>query len=197
MSLSFFAAAFILGGNGEEPSCVPERLVFDGAVEVVEHASSCPEVFGDEADYRRNQSRREDHLEDVDPDGYFITHDSDWIEPIPIEPLDLHLVATETQGDCAPYAIVDLRPGEETIDCEPGLYAVEVDASLGRDARVLAIFDDILLIENRGDLQYVMTDLAVEPQWRMVWHPPWKFTRPPAPPVPAARSKRQGRGRRN
>lgn len=143
-------------------------------------AGACA-LFQDSAATRRaNRERRLSLLESIDraKASFWIVHHGDWTMPQPISVEHLTLSKTILKPEGAPTAIVWLdMPGQES-GCRPGLYRLEVDDSLGPDAHVLAIFDEVVLIEYRGQLQYFTSPGAVVPEWHMVWQSPWTLARP-------------------
>lgn len=54
--------------------------------------------------------------------------------------------------------------------CEPGVYEVSVDDSLGQDARVYAVLDEGMLVESGESLAFVVVDDGpTAPSMRMIW----------------------------
>ena len=85
--------------------------------------------------------------------------------------------------------------------CEPGVYEVTVDDSLGQDSRIYAILSEGLLIENGDTLGFlVLEDGPAVPSMRMIWRsayaiqfedPNAKSTVKKAKPKPKRRARRR------
>jgi hypothetical protein len=182
----------VLAGVGvpvdeEEKACdLPATL------QTARPASDCELLFGTDADRRRNAAHRASTLEEVEVREYTIdvTHSTSWAEPRPMDLQELTLVGTLVRRGCASLAIFELELDPARSQCPGGLYLVNVDDSIGAACPVLAIAENIVLVERDGELRYMSTQEANEPVWRMVWHPNWKFygsfgaSTPPPPARP-------------
>ena len=142
-------------------------------------ASTCPQLFGGLKAHQHNAQVRRQRLDAVDPGAFSInlTHTTDWEPPDRIRYKGLRLLETAQSGDRDRVALVRLEPALAELGCEPGVYRVGVDDSIGPAARVLAVLDDVLLLETGGDLRYLRTQGAERPVFRMIWRSPWKMLR--------------------
>lgn len=68
-------------------------------------------------------------------------------------------------------AVAHVELGEAYRElCQPGVYEVSVDDSLGQDARVYAVLEEGMLIESRDSLAFlVLDDGPKPPAMRMIW----------------------------
>ncbi|MCA9543183.1 MAG: hypothetical protein KC613_02305 [Myxococcales bacterium] len=151
------------------PDVTPSLPAADGEV------TDCPRVFGSPAYKRKLTKRRKRLLDDVDPNGDIvdIAHSTDWRRPFYLEFTGVELLAAE--GDEGAAFRVDDALAD--LDCEPGVYHLDVDDSLGDDTAILAVLDDVVLVEFKGQLGYLATDDAEIPTWRMIWLAPWRIIR--------------------
>jgi hypothetical protein len=159
--------------------------------------SECPDLFGTEEMHENNEAMRSEVLVSIADEEHMVTivHTGDWIEPVRVEYEALELVGIEHDDEDTPSAVFRLSAGLEDVACEPGLYAVVVGDNLGEDGHVLAIMDDLVLVEQEGWLGYVLLEGAAEPHWRMVWKSPWIMQRLPESRR-SSRTRRHNRRRR-
>lgn len=182
----------VAGPEQDNGSCVLPPILASA-----HSASDCEALLGDAQARTGNAQRREATLEEVDrgPHAIDIVHSGDWVEPRPIDFRELEDLQTVVVDECAPLAFADLTIERLRLDCPAGPYRLEVDDSLGPTTRIVAILDQIVLVEHNDELRYLATEDAAEPVWRMIWHPPWKFygsfgTSGPAPAQPARPARR-------
>lgn len=162
-----FAASAAAAHDGEEE------------IELLD-VSDCDAVFGDENIWGENADYRASRLHTFHQarHGLEIQHSvARWSRPVPLRMTGLdfvgvELVETEDEHDASTaeelVALVELS---EPLDsrCKPGVYAVSADDSLGRDARVLAVAEYGVLIEQQGRLALFQKPGEARPPVRMVW----------------------------
>ena len=143
-------------------------------------ARSCPVVFGDAAAREGNQAHREQVLETIEVGEYAIdlVHRSTWEQPAPVSYDSLTLRGVVRAPGCAPIALVALDAEGLAVDCAAGLYAVQVDDSLGHSAQILAVLDDVVLVETAEQLRYLQAGGHEQPVWRLTWQSPWRYKVP-------------------
>jgi hypothetical protein len=159
-------------------------------------AAECPAIFGDDAAREANRERREALLVDLgsEPYGFAIVYRGDWLQPRLRQYRGLELVDTALGDTCEPVALVQLEENE--AGCDPGLYALPVDARLGGlGTAILGILDGILLFEEGEELAFLSVEEEREVSWRMIWYPRWHLPHPVtrAPPAPSAPAPKRGR----
>jgi len=161
-------------------------------------AEACPEVFGTTQVHESNEADRQRKLDELDQAAHTIdlVHTGAWEEPERIRYRGLELVGTRLNEDEEPVALVRVDPEEGELECRPGLYRLEVDDSIGADAAVLAVLDDVLLVEADGDLRFLKTEQAEQPVFRMIWRSEWKLLRLPGERISTRRARRSPRHRR-
>lgn len=191
-------AGLVLGAaaQAQEPAaCALHRE------EPVRGPGECESLFGHEEEWRRNERHRRRVLVGVSAmdDDIWIIHRSDWADPEPLRFSDLVLRDVVLRPNCPAVAIFavgdDHEPAVEDLGCEPGLYAVRVDTSLGDRAQVMAILSQGVLIEDEGQLAYVTVEdhagfVDQEVQFRMVWRAPFTLPRPLHSAPPAKKKQR-------
>lgn len=188
--LSMVAASGDGGGSEDLDACESVRSIR------ATPASVCEEVFGEESDHEEDRRRREAILEGVDVTEHdvWITHSGDWSDPEPLHFANLALVGVETNEGCAPVAVVELDNESDDIACDSDLYLIEQDSSLGEDTHVLAIIDNVVIVEHEGKLMYLVVSDHSAPPFRMVWHAPFTIAKPrfiaPKRARPKSRSRR-------
>lgn len=150
-------------------------LPIDAAAEEILSARDCPVVFGDDEDVAANQEYRTASLNfiwDGEPQ-VVIDHSSDWDTPVLTAIRHMELIETSTEGA---EAFISFDAEAEGIDCESGVYALAVDDAIGEDGLVLAVLGHILLLEMDGELQYLLEDGAMTPDWRVTWSSSYSMT---------------------
>lgn len=134
-------------------------------------ADSCAALFGEAARGDERRASREERLEGVSRSENLldITHsDAGWRAPKPMRVPGMEVVAIEDGADGARTARV--RVGEAWSErCEPGEYRLGVDDGLGSDGLVLAIVDEGVLAEHKGELIFVPRLGSGPPPFRMIW----------------------------
>jgi len=152
-----------------------------GGADPAEPSSACSQLFGDEEEREQNMKHRKKLLMSVREGEYCIEvlHSTDWETPEEIEYIGLELVETVIDEESEPHALVYVSEEIDELGCDPGNYVVEVDDSIGEEARVLAILQDLVLIEENEDLKFLKTEEAGNPVWRMIWKSSWKLLKTP------------------
>ncbi len=137
----------------------------------------CPLVFGDDGARAANELERKSVLNFVLEGGstVVIDHSGDWTTPTPVSIRNVELVDTSTDAHGG-VARVAFDADAEDVDCESGLYPLEVDDSMGDDGRILAIFDGVVLLELDGVLRYLAAPDARVPRWRVTWSSRYSMT---------------------
>ncbi len=135
----------------------------------------CPLLFGSPASIERNKKARTAHLEAVAAGEHMInlTHTGPWQKPTIMRLQGVELVATAGVDGDDPSALVEVGELPAGIGCEPGLYELKVDNSIGGQAHILAIVEGAVLLEYSGDLRFIQTREAAMPMFRMIWRSTW------------------------
>ncbi len=156
--------------------CLPRRS------SPVRWGAVCPEVFGSAAGRSDNQKHREASITDLHQGEYCINlvHSAGWENPAPVTFGSLELVETLHAEGCPDLALVELMPAqaEDEIGCEPGLYALRTDDTIGGNTRVLGVLNQVLLVETGDELRYLKSAGAQQPTWRLTWQSSWRFKVP-------------------
>lgn len=107
-----------------------------------------------------------------------ITHGNRWRRPFYLELDGVTLLDTEVDDRGRYTALLEVTNDKiDDVECTDGVYRVDVDAALGKQARVIGVLDGVMLVEYEGDLAYLMTAEAEAPVWQMVWRSGWYFVR--------------------
>jgi hypothetical protein len=165
----------------------------------VRSSQVCVTVFGTGMTHEAARQRRNKLLKQLSEADHsiWLVHQGEWQEPAPHSFANLELLATATGDDCRPIALVSLDPGPSNIDCPAGLYAAQIDDSIGYQTRILGILDGVVLTERAQELGYIKTEGAAVPNWRMVWRAPFTLKRPrkysPARPSRGRANRKRGR----
>jgi hypothetical protein len=161
-------------------------------------ASACPELFGSRGERTDNAEQRRELLDSVRQADYTIdlTHTCDWAAPERIRFEGLKLIDTCQLPDQGRVAVIRVEDdlGEQT--CEPGLYRLRVDDSIGDQASVLAVLRDVVLLERGGELCFLKTRAAEQPVFRMIWRSPWKLLKLPGASKATRATRRRSTKRR-
>jgi hypothetical protein len=152
-----------------------------GGMDQAEPSSTCSQLFGDEEEREQNMEHRKKLLMSVRVGDYCIEvlHSADWEAPEEIEYIGLELIETIIDEESEPQALVQVSDEIDELECDPGTYIVEVDDSIGEEARILAILQDFVLIEENDELKFLKTEEAGSPVWRMIWKSSWKLLKTP------------------
>lgn len=155
--------------------------------ETIYPASDCAVLFGRQDDFRENRWARETSIDfiqaytELPNPRIYVGHYGVYSDPPErLAPRDLRLVTVESGG-----ALV--RVNSDRFGCPTGLYRVGVDYDFGADGHVLAMFENLVLLEYDGQLMYLTNSPGVGPIWSMVWVSPWSIR------YPVASSGRSGR----
>lgn len=201
----FGGAALAAPAEGDLPSAIEADDVTDDAADGEELAADdgedelldpgmCPALFGDDEtqDYNRRVRKAKLTWLETRGDVVEITHTTTWKRPFYLELAGIELVDTAVDEEGEWSAVVEL---DETIaGCPAGQYELDADASLGKQARVMGVVQDTLLVDFEGKLAYLMTDEAEAPTWQMVWRSGWYFIK--RREVSASKSKSRARTRK-
>lgn len=107
-----------------------------------------------------------------------ITHGNRWRRPFYLELEGVELLETELDDRGRYTALLEVSNDKiDDVECADGVYRVDADAALGKQARVIDVLDGVMLVEYEGDLAYLMTAEAEAPTWQMVWRSGWYFVR--------------------
>jgi hypothetical protein len=148
-------------------------------------AADCPALFGNARTRAIGAARRAKNIEFIDEDasGVTLAHSSeDWDEPWSLQLVGLELVALKGE-----VALFEATPSlAKSVGCSAGRYRVTVDDALSRDARVLAVLRESVLVEMRGALRYVLLRGAEHPEWLVAYRLPGTLgpTYDPSAPAP-------------
>lgn len=139
-------------------------------------ASACPRLFGSPAAHEENEDFRQKRLDSVCEADYTInlTHCSDWEQPERISFKGLELVETRPGKRPGQVAVVRVDEIAQDVNCDPGLYRLAVDDSIGMHGSVLAVLNDVVLVARGTELHYFQIADSQAPVFRMIWRAPWK-----------------------
>ncbi|MGF1508681.1 MAG: hypothetical protein ACFB9M_04165 [Myxococcota bacterium] len=157
----------------------------------------CDALFGDPDVERANETRRRRRLRftQAGPAYIDIVHIGGWSQPQEIAIRGLTLVDTGFDEDGAPEALVEVE--EELGFCEAGTYAIQVDDAIGARGRVLAIYDDVVLLEHDQDLRYVRAQSYVgRPVFKLSWQSSFAIETAPSGGSGSSSKSRVRRSRR-
>jgi hypothetical protein len=140
-------------------------------------ASQCPQVFGDGLSQERNRQLRTRALEKVTPGKHMINllHTGKWRPPsqIRFQGLVLRTTTSAKPGDSRALVEIGQLPGG--LECTPGTYELKVDDSIGGQGHVLAILDNSVLLEHKGELRFWKIANTESPVFRMIWRATWSL----------------------
>lgn len=146
--------------------------------QTVRAATACPVLFGDQEVVARNSARREQVLEAVEARKHtvdVVTQERDWRSPQSLRLQGVALVDTVELSECGKAALIRVPPATaERMACPAGYYVAQRDHALGQ-VRILAILDDVLLVERGSAIEYFAAADAAKPAFRLWWHPPWSL----------------------
>ncbi|MEQ8276003.1 MAG: hypothetical protein RMA76_38615 [Deltaproteobacteria bacterium] len=153
----------------------------------------CEAVFGDESDHEENQRMREQRIESVMQVGDHadILYFEDVEEPSLMSIKGMTLVSSSIDDGVAEVRI----ESESGLPCEAGAYTLTTDQSIGRDAHVVAVLDDAVLLEFDGELRYLLVDGA-RVDWNLIWRSRFSIATPKTGKGRAARHNPKVRNRR-
>ncbi len=174
----------------EVTSNADAEVATDSAVD----EEACQAVFGDEADHVENHRMRVQRIESVIQMGDHadILYFEDADEPSIMSIKGMTLVSSSIDDGVAEVRI----ESEAGLPCDDGVYSVETDQSIGRDAHVVAVLDDVVLVDYDGDLRYLSVDGA-KVDWNLIWRSRFSIAPPRGKSTPAARrNARVNRARR-
>jgi len=164
----------------DESSAAAEQEEARGEPDAPYPPQHCEPVFGDADAHAENRAHRQLAELEVEPGEHDVSvnHSTDWHAPTPLDLDELELVETWSEGG-AVHALVYLDASFEEQGCDEGHYLIEPDDAIGAEARVLAVLEDVVLLEHGGELRYLRVDGVELPEWRMLWHSPWVMVEPP------------------
>ncbi len=139
-------------------------------------AESCIFLFGDQErktealDQIQAQAIEVLGLEDQD---VFLLHSGVWkAPPKQIAFSGIKLTATGTTAEGQRVGLVEVQAAKH---CEEATYAVSAGHALGPKGRVLAVHDQMLLLEYNGELRYALAEGAPVPSWHVAWRSGWSM----------------------
>lgn len=158
------------------PVLVALAFPAEADIEKAVPSHECPALFGESERSDERRSLREQRLEAVSRSENLldIVHsDAGWQAPKPTRVPGLELVAVEEAAEDG-ERLARVRVGEVFSEaCAPGEYLVRVDDGLGSDGSVLALVDEGMLAEHRGNLIFVPRFGTGAPPFRMIWRSPF------------------------
>ncbi len=174
--------------------CLTLGWVVPPLARAVSPAESCPAVFGNPQQRLANRAHRLQVLHRVREltNSILLVHSDDFARPVPLVFQGLELVEVRPDGLGELHAVVRLGPGLEEFGCPEGGYLVRVDDSLGPETSVLALLDDLVLVEHAGELAYLAPQAAARPRFRLVWRADWTLPVLPGHATPASIAKPGG-----
>ena len=189
-SLIFMLVCLPLNGWTSEGE-VPETEETEKAYS----SSACPRLFGDEETREENRELREECLGKVRCCEFTIdlVHNCDFEEPEQTSYTGLELIGTIVEKDEQAVALFRIEEGFENLDCPSGTYALRVDDSIGEQCAILAILPDTVLIDEDGQLKFLLVEEAKEPVWRLIWRSGWKVLKMPSSSGSSGRRRRRRR----
>ena len=156
----------------------PERVESESTDRTDEglSAGSCPLLFGDEATHAAYAAHRSLALRWVAEREHTVTlvHSTDWQPPTPLQYEGLELI--EARPGVA-WLELPTEAAEE-LDCPAGQYRIEVDDAIGSSGQVLAILDDLVLVNEEGTLGAWLPEGVREPRWELAWTSTWGLSKP-------------------
>ncbi len=139
-------------------------------------AENCTFLFGDQErktealDQIQAQAIEVLGLEDQD---VFLLHSGIWkAAPKQIAFSGIKLTATGTTAEGQRVGLLEVQTPKH---CEKATYAVSAGNTLGPKGRVLAVHDQILLLEYNGKLRYALAEGAPVPNWHVAWRSGWSM----------------------
>jgi len=164
-------------------------------------SDSCPEIFGDEETVRQNRERREQlfvRLRRVGEDYVVVHRATAWRAPeharIKGMQLDDIRIESEKRREAVVYLPEDIA---RRYGCESGRYKVAAGDGLFDRAVILAVRQDLLLVEYDDMLAYLTMNPNERVDFRMVWQSFWTMPHPVEPPTKKPQKPRQPPNRRN
>lgn len=144
--------------------------------------SDCPALFGDASQRAANRDRRAGAVRAVwRLDGSAaVLHTRQWRDAEPLRVEGVEVIGRDSSNE-EPRVL--LRLGEElaSLQCEPGLYSIGVDAALGEGAYVLSITPRLVLVQWHGELRYLISREDQLTDVQVIWGSPWRVPRPVEP----------------
>lgn len=147
----------------EEASAAPE----DEALP----AAACAALFGGDVDRDLRRASRETRLEEVVRTEMLldVVHtDPKWQPPKPMRVPGIEVVELVETPEGGKRARVRLTSAWGEL-CPAGDYLVDADDGLGSEGLVLAILDEGVLAEHRGELIFLPKTGSHSPAFRMIW----------------------------
>lgn len=150
-------------------------------------ADDCEALFGDYDTWKQNTVRQALISRVEQRDGEVeLMHSAQWlrIREYDFDGLELldtrpHHPAPQLKGPPTGWLVAELDEAlAEEAECPAGRYALSTSQSIGPYIRILAVLDDMVLIEHQRALGFVMTEAHAPPKWRLVWKSPFLLPRP-------------------
>lgn len=140
----------------------------------------CSLLFGNDADMMDNKNTRKNSLISFSgkKNQYTIIHQTrKWRAPILLHIPGLKLRQIVYSGDQS-YAQIKISGKiAEKYGCPAGIYKIKLDGKLLPKLKVLAITDNLMLLQYKGRLGYLPLNSELNPTFRMVWQSPWQIAR--------------------
>jgi len=169
--MSFLTALWLPAAAAAEPASEASTLAPEAAEPTQPAADAedpeCDRLFGDSERQAENEESRRQRLVMVrqGPSYIDIVQTGGWDEPEEMAIRGLEVLET-----LADEGTAVVRVDKSLGFCEPGEYEVEVDDALGARGRILAVFDDVVLVEHEEGLRYLRgRDMGSRPVFKVSW----------------------------
>lgn len=140
----------------------------------------CSVLFGSEADMMNNKNNRKNSLISFSgkKNQYTIMHQTrNWQVPILLQIPGLKLSQIIDSGDQSYAQIKISNKVAKKHGCPAGIYKIKQDGKLLPNLKVLAISNNLMLLQYKGKLGYLPLNQETNPTFRMVWQSPWQIAR--------------------
>lgn len=134
-------------------------------------ARDCAALFGGDLTREERRASREARLEEVSRSERLLDvfhSDAAWQVPKPMRVPGIDVIAIEDGPDGEPSARVRIAESWSGT-CPAGDYLVARDDGLGSEGLVLALLDEGVLAEHRGELIFLPKSGMHPPTFRMIW----------------------------
>lgn len=160
------------------------------ALEAPTDEELCPAIFGDEQDHLENHRARIQRIESVIQMGDHadILYFEDADEPSIMSIKGMTLVSSSIDDGVAEVRI----DSDAGLPCDGGTYTLETDQSIGRDAHVVAVLDDAVLVDFDGELRYLVVDGA-RVDFNLIWRSRFSIAAPKGKSTAVRRNPRINR----
>lgn len=155
------------GGGASQPSAKAQ----ESAPAPASLATDCSALFGNDRDRERRRASREARLEEISRTDQFLDvtyNDPRWRPPTPMRVPGLEITGFEEGPEGKAVARVRLSEAWSAT-CPAGDYLVGPDDGLGTEGLVLALVNEGVLAEHKGDLIFLPRTGVHAPQFRLIW----------------------------